>query len=86
MIEAMIGGIRIRPSWRPWPIDASRPRPSMYDALHGRLTDHHRFMLKLYLEQYDAVDKALAEIDRAGDAALVERTRRWRPGRPTFDP
>jgi hypothetical protein len=25
----------------------------LYDALHGRLTDHHRFMLRLYLERYE---------------------------------
>jgi transposase len=37
-------------------------------ALTGRLTDHHRFLLRLHLRQTDAIDAALAEID-----AEVER-------------
>jgi transposase len=32
-------------------------------ALTGRLTDHHRFLLRLHLGQYDALAAALAEID-----------------------
>jgi transposase len=37
-------------------------------ALTGRLTERHRFLLRLHLGQYDALAKALAEID-----AEVER-------------
>src|SRR5215210_3499123 len=37
-------------------------------ALTGRLTDRHRFLLRLHLGQYDALQAALAEID-----AEVER-------------
>jgi transposase len=32
-------------------------------ALTGRLTDRHRFLLRLHLGQYDALQAALAEID-----------------------
>jgi transposase len=32
-------------------------------ALRGRVTRHHRFLLKLYLDQIDALDAALARID-----------------------
>jgi transposase len=33
-------------------------------ALTGRLTDRHRFLLRLHLRQIDALDAAIAEIDR----------------------
>jgi transposase len=74
MIEAMINGVR-----NPFKlaeladrrIKASRKQ--LYDALHGRLTNHHRFMLQLYLRQYDALAGAIAEIDQESDAA-IERT------------
>ena len=34
------------------------------DALQGRLTDHHRFMLQLHLDQIDALDRAVGRIDQ----------------------
>jgi transposase len=41
----------------------------LLDALHGRVTDHHRFMLKLHLTQIDALDAAITSIEaRIGDA------------------
>jgi transposase len=33
-------------------------------ALHGRVTRHHRFLLKLHLDQIDAFDSAIAAIDQ----------------------
>jgi len=71
MIEAMIEGVR-QPS-RLAALADRRLKASpkqLYDALHGRLTDHHRFMLKLYLSQYDALDKAIIEIDQEVAAAI----------------
>jgi transposase len=71
MIEAMIDGVR-----NPAKLAALADRrikaspKQLYDALHGRLTDHHRFMLKLYLGQYDALDKSIIEIDREVVAAI----------------
>jgi transposase len=44
-------------------------RADLRDALHGRLTDHHRFMIKLHLTQLDALETAIATIEaRIGDA------------------
>ena len=43
-------------------------------ALRGRVTAHHRFMLKLHLDQVDAIDAALARIDEEVNAN-VERFR-----------
>jgi hypothetical protein len=44
-------------------------RVDLMDALHGRITDHHRFMIKLHLSQIDALESAVAAIEaRIGDA------------------
>jgi transposase len=41
------------------------------EALRGRVTRHHRFLLRLHLQQIDAIDKVISDIDREVDA-LVE--------------
>ena len=72
MIEAMIEGVR-----NPAKLAALADRrlkaspKELYDALHGRLTDHHRFMLKLYLGQFDALEASITEIDRTVSAAVA---------------
>jgi transposase len=33
------------------------------EALQGRVTDHHRFLLRLHLDQIDAIDEAIRRID-----------------------
>jgi len=39
------------------------------EALRGKVTEHHRFMLKLHLEQIDSLQKAVRELEaRMGDA------------------
>src|SRR5439155_27020492 len=44
-------------------------RADLLDALHGRVTDHHRFMIKMNLTQIDALESAIATIEaRIGDA------------------
>jgi transposase len=44
-------------------------RADLLDALHGRITDHHRFMIKLHLSQVDALESAVAAIEaRIGEA------------------
>src|SRR5579859_4932468 len=74
MIEAMIAGIRNPAKLAALADGRIKATPKqLYDALHGRLTDHHRFILKLYLEQYDALDKAIGEIDQAANAAIAAR-------------
>jgi transposase len=85
MIEAMIKGVR-----NPWKlaeladrrIKASRKQ--LYDALHGRLTDHHRFMLELYLQQYDALADAIAKIDKQVDAAIAKMDAEVAAGQAPF--
>lgn len=44
-------------------------RKELVEALRGRVRPHHRFLLKLHLEQIDALDKAVSEVEaRLGDA------------------
>jgi transposase len=37
------------------------------EALRGRVTDHHRFLLQLHLDHLDATDAAIARIDKEVD-------------------
>ena len=41
------------------------------EALRGRVTRHHRFLLRLHLDQIDALDAAIARIDREVEAHLA---------------
>ena len=44
-------------------------RIELVDALHGRVTQHHRFMIQLPLTQVDALGAAVHDVDtRVGDA------------------
>jgi len=85
MIEAMIAGVR-----HPAKLAALADRrikaspKELYDALHGRLTDHHRFMLKLYLGQYDALDRSIIEIDQQVAAAIEHMDREVAAGNAPF--
>ena len=45
---------------------------ALYDALHGRLTGHHRFMLRFNLDQYDALASSIEETGRHTDAAIAK--------------
>jgi transposase len=42
----------------------------LVDALQGRVTTHHRFMLKLHLEQIEAIEASLATLERRLEEAL----------------
>ena len=47
------------------------PRARLREALRGRVKRHHRFLLELHLQQIDALDAGIAEIDREVDAGLA---------------
>ncbi len=87
MIEAMIEGVKDPgklAAMADGRIKASRKE--LYDALHGRLTDHHRFLLRMYLKQYDAVAAAIADIDRQVDASITRMDEEAKAGRRPFRP
>ena len=85
MIEAMIAGVR-----NPFKLAELADRrikaspKALYDALHGRLTDHHRFMLRLYLGQYDTLDAAIVAIDQQVDASVTRMDEEVEAGQATF--
>jgi len=71
IIEAMIAGTRSPHQLAALAERSIRASPKqLYDALHGRLTEHHRFLLKLHLGQWDALDAAVREIDREIDGQI----------------
>jgi transposase len=43
----------------------------LQEALRGRVTRHHRFLLRLHLDQIDALDAAVARIDAAVNGNLA---------------
>lgn len=85
MLEAMIAGVR-----DPGQLAALADRrikaspQALYQALHGRLTDHHRFMLDLYLGQYDALTTAIERIDRQVDAVIARMDEEVADGQASF--
>ena len=72
MIEALIAGQRD-------PAKLARladPRvqasqETLRQALRGRVTRQHRFLLRLHLDQIDGIDAAIAKIDREVEAAIA---------------
>jgi len=72
MIEALIAGetdpLRLAR------LASSRIKASpaiLREALRGRVTRHHRFLLRLHLQQIDALDRAIAEVDKEVEANLA---------------
>src|SRR5215471_11591613 len=49
--------------------DTGQPRSA--GVQRWRIKRHHRFLLRLHLQQVDALDAAIAEIDREADAGLA---------------
>ena len=85
MIEAMIAGV-CDPGRLAQLADRrlKAAREELEAALHGRLTDHHRFLLKLHLVQYDALNLALEAVDHQIDAAIAKLDAEAGPGQPPF--
>ena len=80
VIEAMIAGERNPRKLVALTDKRLKASPKqLYDALHGRLTDHHRFLLQLHLRQYDALDEAVKIIDREAEARLARLDQRIEP-------
>jgi transposase len=43
---------------------------ALAEAVRGRVTKHHRFLLRLHLQQIDVLDQAIAAIDKEVEANL----------------
>src|SRR4030088_3159838 len=71
IIEAMIAGVRQPRKLADLAGKQIKATPKeLYDALHGRLTDHHRFLLELHLRQWDGLDETIRKIDREIDQRI----------------
>ena len=85
MIEAMIAGQRDPRKLAALADRRIKATPKeLYDALHGRLTEHHRFLLKLHIGEWDRLDASIGIVDREVDARVTRLARRARPIRPDF--
>ncbi|MDR3438715.1 IS110 family transposase [Telmatospirillum sp.] len=85
MIEAMIAGLRNPAKLAELADRRIKASPKvLYDALHGRMTDHHCFLLRLHLGQYDALSTSIEMIDRQVDAAITKMDEEVAAGQATF--
>ena len=71
ILEALIAG-ETEPATLAAPANqrVRAPRGTLEEALRGRVTSHHRFLLRLHLRQVDALEAAVAGIDREVEADL----------------
>jgi transposase len=85
LIEAMIAGVRNPHRLAGLADRRLKASPKqLYDALHGRLTDHHRFLLRLHLGQYDTLGTAIGQIDRQVDTAVATLDAEAAAGQASF--
>jgi transposase len=85
MIEAMINGVRSPARLAELAHKQVKASPKqLYDALHGRLTAHHRFLLKLHLDQWDALAAAIETVDEEVEARMARMDEEAAPGEATF--
>lgn len=71
MIEALVAGETDPAVLAALARRLKAPDDKLQAALRGRVTRHHRFLLRLHLNQIDALDAAMAEIDAEVEAHLA---------------
>jgi transposase len=65
MIEAMTAGERDPQRLAGLAARTIKASPSVLaEALHGRLREQHRFLVQLHLQQWDAIEAAIRQIDQ----------------------
>src|SRR5215472_3806866 len=85
MIEAMIGGERDPHRLAALAERSVKASPTaLHDALHGRLREHHRFLLQLHLRQWDALDAAIRQIDEQVADQIERVDEEAADGQPPF--
>jgi len=85
IIEAMIAGVRQPRKLADLAGKQIKASPKeLYDALHGRLTDHHRFLLELHLRQWDGLDASIRTIDLEIDQRIERIDERRGADEPPF--
>ncbi len=85
MIEAMIAGVRNPRRLAALASAQIKATPKqLYDALHGRLTDHHRYLLKLHLQQWDSLDATIRDLDQEVAARIARMDKEVKAGEAPF--
>jgi transposase len=85
MIEAMIAGVRNPRRLAELASAQIKATPKqLYDALHGRLTDHHRYLLKLHLQQWDSLDATIRDLDQEVAVRITRMDKEVKAGEPPF--
>src|SRR6266536_2028117 len=85
IIEAMIAGVRQPRKLADLAGKQIKASPKeLYDALHGQLTDHHRFLLELHLRQWDGLDASIRTIDLEIDQRIERIDERRGADEPPF--
>ena len=81
MIEAMIAGMRDPQALAALAHRSLKASPQqLSEALRGRLRDHHCFLLKLHLGQWDTLDAAIRAIDREVDGHIEQIDHKLKQG------
>ena len=69
MVEALIAGVGDPAQLAQLADRRIKATPAeLCEALRGRVTRHHRFLLSVHLQQIDAIDKVIGDIDQEVDA------------------
>ena len=55
--------------------------PELTEALTGRFRDHHAFLTRLHLDQYDQLTTTIGKLDERIEEAIAPLSRRARPAR-----
>ena len=85
IIQAMIDGVRQPRKLAELASKQVKATPKeLYDALHGRLTDHHRFLIELHLRQWDGIDTAVRKIDIEINQRITRMDAGLGPDTPPF--
>jgi len=85
MIQAMIEGVRDPRKLAALAGKGLKATPKqLYDALHGRVTEHHRFLLKLHLDQWESLEAAIRETGRQADRHLSRMDAKLKDGQEPF--
>jgi transposase len=85
MIEAMIAGVRNPRRLAALASAQIKATPKqLYDTLHGRLTDHHRYLLKLHLQQWDSLDATIRDLDQEVEARIARMDKEVKAGEAPF--
>jgi transposase len=85
MIEAIIKGVRQPKQLAELAGKQIKATPKeLYDALHGRPTDHHRFLLELHLKQWDSLDETIRKLDLEIDQRIGRTNAQTGTGQSSF--